>query len=138
MAAPRLLAVLVLVPALALSACGTTGKDSAKNFQGEQRAVAQAIEDLQTAGRKGDQDKICEQLLAPALVQKITAANGPCPNALKDRIADADVFELQVQKVTIDGDRATAVVKTDGGDPDQTYSLGLQKVGGSWKLSSLG
>jgi len=126
------------VPALAVSACGASNKNSAKDFQGEQQAVAQAVEDLQSAGRKGDQDKICEQLLAPALVQQITKANGPCPAALKDRIADADIFELQVQKVTVDGDRATAVVKTDGGKPDQTYNLGLQKVGGSWKLSSLG
>src|SRR5436309_441161 len=114
--APRL-AALALLPALALGACGQTAKDSAGDFKGDQKAVAQVVEDLQDAGRKGDAGKICTDLLTPALVTRIQqASSGKCDSVLKDALSDADAFELQVQKVTITGDRADAVVQSQAGD----------------------
>ncbi len=142
-AAPlRLLPVLVAT-ALTLSACGQTAKDSAGDFQGEQKAVAQAVEDLQSASSKGDRDKICDELLAPALANKIKArdtAKAPsCANALKDSLRDADSYELQVKKVAISGSTATATVESDaGGDAKQTDTLTLTKSGAAWKVSALG
>ena len=50
MAAPARPLALLVASALALGACGQSSKDSAKDFQGDQKAVAQAIEDLQTQG----------------------------------------------------------------------------------------
>jgi hypothetical protein len=129
---------LLAATALALGACGQRNEDTADDFQGEQRLVAQAVEDLQSAGRKGDEEKICNELLAPALARQVARGAGTCANALEDRISDVDVFGLEVQRVRVTGDRATAVVQTDGGDPDQTYNLALQRVNGVWKLASLG
>jgi predicted lipid-binding transport protein (Tim44 family) len=138
MAPAARLAALVLLPALALGACGQTSKDSAGNFQGEQKAVATAIEDLQNAGRKGDAVKICSQLLAPALVDQINrASKRPCDKVLKDDLADVDAYELQVQKVTVTGDRADAVVESQAGSKKRTDTLQLQKVGGAWKIAKL-
>jgi hypothetical protein len=139
MAAPlRLVALLVAAP-LALGACGQTNKDSAGDFQGEQKAVAQAVEDLQTASRKHDESRICTDLLAPALVAKIkTASKDSCEQALKDSLQDADAFELQVKKVTVNGTTATAVVTSDTGTKDRTDTLTLQKVGSAWKIATLG
>jgi predicted lipid-binding transport protein (Tim44 family) len=139
MAAPiRLAALLVALP-LALGACGQTEKDSAKDFQGEQNAVAQAVEDLQKASRKGDESKICKELLAPALVQKIkTASDGTCEKVLKDALRDVDSYELQVKKVAIDGTTATATVTSDTGPKDRTDTLQLVKDRGAWKISTLG
>ena len=138
-AAPlRLLPVLVTV-ALTLSACGQTSKDSAKDFKGDQKAVAQTVEDLQKASSKGDQDRICE-LLAPALVTKIKAASkGTCPDAVSDALRDSDSFELQVKKVAISGTTATATVESDAaGDDKRTDTLQLVKSGAGWKLATLG
>src|SRR5215210_987839 len=135
--APRLVALLLL-PALALGACGQSSKDSSGDFQGEQKAVAQAVEDLQDAGRKGDAGKICTDLLAPALVDRIKkASNGACDTVLDDALSDADAFELQVQKVSVNGDRAEAVVESQAGDKKRTDTLQLQKVGGVWKIATL-
>jgi outer membrane PBP1 activator LpoA protein len=139
-AAPlRLLPVLVAA-ALTLSACGQTSKDSAGDFKGDQKAVAQTVEDLQSAASKSDADKICDELLAADLVTKIkTASKESCADALKDVLRDADSFELQVKKVAIAGTTATATVESDDtGDKKATDTLTLTKAGAGWKISSLG
>jgi hypothetical protein len=137
-ASTRLVAVLVALP-LVLSACGQTAKDSAGDFQGDQKAVAQTVEDLQSASRKHDSARICTTLLAPALVAKIKlASKDACDKAVKDTLSDADSFELQVQKVTISGPKATAVVKSEGGDKDRVDTLALVKDGNVWKIATLG
>src|SRR3954454_6111355 len=139
MAAPIRLAALLAALPLALGACGQSQKDSAKDFTGDQKAVAQTVEDLQTASRKRDEGKICKELLAPALVTKIkTASKDTCEGALKDALQDADAFELQVKKVAIDGTTATATVTSDTGKDDRTDTLTLTKVGDAWRISGRG
>jgi outer membrane PBP1 activator LpoA protein len=135
----RVLPVLVAA-ALTLSACGQTSKDSAKDFRGEEKAVAQTVEDLQSASSKGDRDKICDELLAADLVAKIkSASKQPCADALKDSLRDADSFELQVKKVAVDGTTATATVESDAaGDAKTTTTLTLTKARDGWRIASLG
>jgi Domain of unknown function (DUF4878) len=145
-AAPvRILALLAALP-LALSACGQTSKDSTKDFQGDQKAVAQTVEDLQKAASKSDEDKICGDLLAPALVARIKATavkrgdpKGTCQTALNDALKDADSFELQVKEVAISGTTATATVQSEvTGSKKRDDSIRLTKVGNSWKIATLG
>jgi hypothetical protein len=140
MAAPtRLVALLVALP-FALGACGQSAKDSAGDFRGDQRDVAQTVEDLQSFARKGDAAKICSEVLAKDLVTKIqSSSRKPCDKALKDAIADADAFELTVKKVTVAGDRATATVKSEGGgSQDRTDTLTLVRAQSAWKIATLG
>jgi hypothetical protein len=139
MAVPtRLLALLVALP-FALGACGQGAKDSATDFKGDQKDVAQTVEDLQSFARKGDSDKICGELLADALVAKIkTASKDTCDQALKDTISDVDAFELQVKKVTIDGDDATAIVQAESGDDERTSTLTFVRDQSAWKITTLG
>jgi hypothetical protein len=139
MAATTRLAALLSVSALTLSACGQTDKDSSTDFKGDQKAVAQTVEDLQKASKKRDEGKICTDLLAPALVTKIkTASSGSCESVLKDALSDVDTFELTVEKVAISGTTATATVKSDTGKGDRIDTLTLVKVGNAWKISELG
>ena len=137
-ASSRLFALLVALP-LVFSACGQAAKDSATDFQGDQKAVAQTVEDLQSASRKQDGDKICAALLAPTLVAQIKkASGGDCEKGVKDALSDADSFELQVQKVTVSGAKASAVVKSEGGDKDRVDTLELVKDRGAWRIATLG
>ena len=134
----RVLALLVALP-LVLSACGQAAKDSASDFQGDQKAVAQTVEDLQSASRKHDSARICTTLLAPALVAQVKkASGGDCEKGIKDALSDADSFELQVEKVTISKDVAIVVVKSEGGDKDRVDTWELLKEGGKWKVATLG
>lgn len=143
--APALLRVLPVLAAVALtlSACGQTSKDSSGDFQGQEKAVAQTVEDLQSAASKGDEGKICDEILAADLADKIKArASGTqktCGDVLKDSLRDADAFELQVKKVAITGTTATATVESDkAGDDKTTSALTLTKAGDGWRISSLG
>ncbi|MET0601214.1 MAG: nuclear transport factor 2 family protein [Baekduia sp.] len=134
----RVLALLVALP-LVLGACGQAAKDSASDFQGDQKVVAQTVEDLQSAGRKNDSAKICSTLLSSVLVTQIEKASGEdCEKGVKDAISDADSFELQVEKVTISKDVAMVVVKSEGGDKDRVDTWELLKENGAWKVATLG
>jgi hypothetical protein len=130
-----------LAAAAVLSGCAAATKDSAKDFTGERKAVAQTVEDLQKAGSKSDEAKICDDLLATAVAKTFKDINGrptTCAKALKPRLDDADTFEMTVKKVTITGNRAIAVVKSEAGKKDRTDTLDLIKEGSNWKLMSIG
>ncbi|MBI5105402.1 MAG: hypothetical protein HZB46_10570 [Solirubrobacterales bacterium] len=135
----RTAALALVLPVLALGGCTSGDKDSSGDFQGEQQQVAKAVEDLQSAGRAKDAEEICQERLAPALVKSIAAASKTdCQSAVDDALDDADVFELKVQKVAVNGNAATATVKSEAGDDDRVDELQLVKDGRTWKVASLG
>jgi hypothetical protein len=142
-ALPRPLLAAALAGLVALAGCGTTS-DSAGDFKGEQHDVAQAVEDFQDAAQKGDEDKICNDLLAQQLVQAIKTANkasGGCPSALHQSLRDVDGFDLTVQKVTVTGTTATARVKNTGsGGRKEVTTMSLVKEGSppKWHIAALG
>jgi hypothetical protein len=140
------LLVAAVTAVLAAGGCGQASKDTSGDFKGEAKQVAQAVEDLQSAARSGDQDKICSTLLSKALVAKIDAAGKPqgrgaCPAAVKHSLRDVDGFELAVQKVSITGTTATARVKNTGsGHRSEIATLTLVKEGSppEWHIGTLG
>jgi hypothetical protein len=142
-AAPlRVLPVLVAA-ALTLSACGQAAKDSADDFKGDQKAVAQTVEDLQSAASKANAGKICDEILATDLANTIkakdTSKTPSCESGLKRALKDADTFELTVKKVAISGTTATATVESDATrSKKQTSTLTLTKAGDGWRISGLG
>ncbi|HWI22454.1 MAG TPA: hypothetical protein VNT22_07555 [Baekduia sp.] len=134
-----------LVAALALVGCGSVQDDSSKDFKGEQAKVAKAIEDLEKAAAKrpADTKKICSDLFTDALAKRIAAAdtNDTCKDRLDDAIGDVvsggvSGTKLDVEKVTISGSGATAVVKNDAGDSAASSTFKLAKVGANWRIDS--
>jgi hypothetical protein len=128
--------LVVLLGVLAIAGCGAQADpSSAEKFQGEQRAVAQKVEDLQKAGEGRDAEDICSQILARSLVQQLEAAGVSCADEMEKAIDDADDFELDVQKVTISGSNATVSVKR--GDDGPTETMEFTKESGQWRATSL-
>ena len=68
--------------AVALGACAKTVSTGA--FKGEEREVAQAIANLQSDVTAGDQQKICRNDLASAVVARLNAAPGGCKRVIKN------------------------------------------------------
>lgn len=137
---PRVIAT-ALLAAAALGGCTQGGSSSSidSKLRGEQRNVAQAVEDLQSAGKDRNAGKICAQILAPDLVRAIErASHKRCDAALDEPLQDADAFDLSVEKVAINGTTAVATVKSDAGDQDRTDRLRLVRDGRIWKVASLG
>ncbi|MDP1848982.1 MAG: hypothetical protein Q8K79_14415 [Solirubrobacteraceae bacterium] len=130
-------AVLLCLLALSLGACGAEPRDSAKEFTGAERAVAAAVEDLESAARDDDTDAVCTKLFAATLLASLEQRGTNCESAVKDAFDDADSMDLTVDDVTIRGERASAKVTSGTGSNKKTDTLELEKVGAAWRISSL-
>jgi hypothetical protein len=132
-------AAVLCVLALIAAGCGAGETDSSKSFDGQERAVARAVEDLEKAGRDGKEREICSQLLSERLLAAVRKQGTNCVTAVKEALEDTDSFDLEVEDVTINGERASAKVKSGrAGGSEKTDTLGLQREGAEWKIASLG
>lgn len=134
----RSLAGLLCLPAvaLALAGCGAAGSAPGTSFQGDQKAVADAIGELGTAARAKDAQKICSRSLSRALAAKMQAPSADCISEVGKAIGDADGFDLQTRSVQVQGTTATAQVRE--GKHGATATVRLVKEGGTWRVDGLG
>ena len=123
-----------LVAALVLAACGAAQEPSADRFSGEEKRVAQAVDDLQSAAEQGDAAEICSRLLARELVDRIASGGSNCTAELSKALDDADDHELAVRGVEVQGQTATAVVRDSEG---AVRSLGFRREGDDWRATAL-
>ena len=131
----HLLLALLAALALAVTGCGAQ-TDSAGDFDGAERDVANTIEDLEEAGQEDEPRRICDALLAKKLVDAIRENGGDCVKAVDKALDQADTFTLTVEDVRITGTTARARVET-GVDEEKVQTLELVKEGRDWKLSGL-
>lgn len=132
---PRpLLPALLTGLALAAAGCGAQQESSTGRFQGEQRKVAQVVEDLQAASAEGDAARICSRILSRELVDRLSAGGLNCTDEIEKALADADEFELEVERVDLRGDTATAQVEDGKGRPQR---IGLVRERGGWRADAL-
>jgi len=123
---------------VAIAGCGAAARDSSKSFNGEERTVARVMEDLEKAGRDGDEKKICTKLLSKTLLAALKKQGTNCTTAVKEAIEDTDSFDLKVQDVKISGPHATVKVKSGAtGSSEKTDQLDLEREGSTWKIASL-
>jgi hypothetical protein len=128
--------LLAILAVLLLAGCGEAQQSSSLDkFSGDERAVAQKVEDLQEAGSRRDPEKICTDILAKSLVEQIETAGASCADELKKAIEDADDYNLEVRDVTITGSEATATVRQ--GDDGPTETMKFMREGSDWRATSL-
>jgi hypothetical protein len=132
------LAAAALAVALLGAACAPQSSTSNKvsKFRGDQRAAAQVVEDLQAAADDSDETKICGQILAKALANRLAAAGRGCAPAVNAAIKDTDSLDMTVEAVRVNGDRATARVKFETGKNDRRGNVALAREGGRWRIAS--
>jgi uncharacterized protein YceK len=129
--------LLPLIAGLALAGCGAQAEQtsSADRFQGDERAVAQKVEDLQEAGESRKPEDICSEILASALVTQLEAAGVDCADEMEKAIDDADDYDLDVRDVSISGSTATVTVRR--GDDGPTETMEFTEENGQWRATSL-
>jgi hypothetical protein len=122
---------------VAVAGCGTqSSPSSVDRFKDpDEKAVAQKIEDLETAGKRGKPDDICSDILAKTLVSELDAAGTDCASEMQKAIDDARDFDLEVRKVTVNGTKASAEVQQ--GDDGPTETMEFAKQGGDWRATAL-
>ncbi len=133
----RALALLcVSLLGVGVAACGNTVSAS---FKGESHDVAQTISNLQTDATAGNEQKICSNDLASALVARLSSAAGGCQQAIKNQLGEVDNFEVKVQSIQVNsrGEKASAQVTSIYSGKTRSGILLLVKEGGKWKISGL-
>jgi hypothetical protein len=128
--------LVVLFTLLVLAGCGAEAQPSSVDrFRGEERGVAQTVEDLQDAGDSGRAADICSDVLSPTLVEQIEEGGADCAAEMQKAIDDVDEFDLDVRDVTISGTSATAEVRR--GDDGPTETMEFTRENGQWRATSL-
>jgi hypothetical protein len=129
---------LPIVLVLALAGCAQQ-QTSANDFKGSEKAVAEAVEDLQANAQSRKPGTICSDDLSRELAAKLKSAGNDCTAEMEKITGDADDFQLDVTDVAITGNTATATVTTRRGDDEKaTTTYSLVREDGDWRLSSLG
>jgi hypothetical protein len=134
----RVLALLCLpLSAVVLAGCGNTV--STAGFSGEKHEVAQTISNLQAYATDAEQSKVCDRILAAALVSRLGGEKG-CEAAIKSQLAQVDSLEASVESVQLgaDGKSATARVKSIHEGKKAASSVALVKEDGEWRISGVG
>jgi hypothetical protein len=128
----RVLTPLALV-ALAAAGCGAPAS-STNDFKGDEKQVAQVVEDLQDAASQDEPKRVCDDILSPKLTQSL---GDKCRDAVEAGFDDADTSELIVDSVRVTGTTARAQVFV-GADEERKELMTFEKTGDDWKIASLG
>jgi hypothetical protein len=105
----------------------------------EDERVHAAVEAFGQATAAKDYQRLCDKLLAPKLVAKVEAVGLPCEVALRQGLGDVREPALTIGRITVKGDTATADVQSSAaGEPPSHDTLKFVRVGGEWRIASLG
>jgi hypothetical protein len=124
-----------LAPALALlllAGCGDAGPTP-------EEQVRSTVTEFGRATVAKDYQALCDHILAPALVEKVTSIGLPCAAALEQGLGAVRDPQLTIGTVKVDGEKASVEVRSSAaGEEPSKDTLKLVNVHGSWKISSLG
>ena len=123
---------LALAFALALLAAGCGGGNS------DEEQVRDTVTELARATEAKDYQALCDRILAPSLIDEVKRVGLPCEVALQQALGDVKEPRLTIGRITIDGERAKAEVRTSasGQKPSQDV-VELQRVDEDWRISAL-
>jgi hypothetical protein len=127
----RCIALAVPAAMLALAACGSGGPT-------DEQLVARAVTAFGRATAAKDYRTLCDRILAPSLIEQVTSIGLPCEKALERGLGGVRSPRLTLGAVTVDGDKATAEVRTAAANQAPSRdTLRLEKVRGAWRVASL-
>ena len=133
----RALPALTCLVALALAGCGD--KPAPKKPVPPEQQVRAVIASFQTATQKKDYRRLCTQVLAQELLDKIRRANLPCEQAVKVGLQNVVNPRIAVQSVEVTHNRAVAQVRSSADNqPALDGTLALIREVKGWKVATLG
>lgn len=131
-------ATLLAGVALGLGGCTGGGAASSGDFEGQEEQVAEAIERLQTtATRQDNAGEVCRELLSRDLAARLSSSGTRCEQEIRHAIADADLFEIQIAEIAVEGTNARARAQTTAGGETTAVTLSLIEEQGDWRLDGI-
>jgi len=120
-----------LLAGIALVGCGGGPTD--------EEQVRDTVDAFSKATAAKDYDKLCKQLLAPKLLEQVEQAGLPCEVALSKGLGEVKDPKVTIGQITVNGDSATADIRTSAkGEAPSRDTLKLTRIGGRWRIASLG
>lgn len=114
--------------AYALAGCGSSPAD----------AVDAKVKQYAHAVATRDPAMLCQQVLAPALVDRLIAAGISCQEAMRTFVVSVEDPTISVGKITVSGHMAAATVLTSArGQRASVGTLELIQTKAGWRLQSL-
>lgn len=122
--------------ALLVAACGGGGGGGNEDrYDGAEAEVAKVVDQLQSAGRESDGDRICEDLFTENLSISVKrASKRECAEEVTSNISGEDTT-FEVSNIKINGKNATAELVDE---EDRRSSVLFQQEGGSWRIARIG
>jgi ketosteroid isomerase-like protein len=132
----RLLPLFLVAAAATAGGCGGGDDDKAE--------VEQVIRDWAKAANEHDADAFCNDLVTQGFAERVSLATGDNARKQCEKLVEATkrgltIEIIDISKIEVDGDRATAVVRrrvTGSGAGDQVFEL--KKEDGEFRLDSSG
>jgi hypothetical protein len=125
----RIAVVVVVVAACALAGCGTSTSDQVK-AKVQQFAHSVASKDART---------LCDQVLAPTLLEHFAAVGLPCVKAMDIFLGSVHNPSLAVGRVVITGGKAEALTLSGAkGQLGALSAVELVQTSSGWRVSGLG
>jgi hypothetical protein len=122
-------AVAVSASLLVAGGCGTSDRD----------LVRAKVQQFLTATRTKDYKTLCEQVLAPALVERVVSAGLQCEQALQIALGGVSNPTLLIGRVTVAGSKASAITLSGAkGQEASLDAIQLIKTAQGWRVKSLG
>jgi hypothetical protein len=122
--------VFLVILVVALGGCGGPS---------DEQQVAGTVSSFGRATAAKDYRALCDRILSPRLIGQVEAIGLPCEQALKKALGDVQNPRLTIGKVTVDGDKATAEIRTSAsGQAPSRDVLRLERVNDAWRIASLG
>jgi hypothetical protein len=126
----RAIACALAAVALVSAGCGDALSD--------QEQVRETVTELERATEQKDYQALCDRILAPSLVEELKEVGLPCEVALQQALGDVEEPRLTIGKITVDGERAQAEVRTSAeGQPPSQDVVQLVRVQDDWRISAL-
>ena len=117
--------------ALALAGCGAGGPS-------DEEQVRTTLRTMATATAEKDYERLCDEVFARELLEGIEKIGLPCATAMRNSLGDVENPRLTVGKVLVNGDKATAEVRTSAqGEEPSSDVIALVRADGGWRVSSL-
>jgi hypothetical protein len=125
----RLLALLGLLALVGVSACGR---------ESDEERVRETLQGFADATARKDYQRLCDDVFSRQLVEEVRRTV-PCEVALRNSsLDDARNPRLEVRSVKIDGDAASAVVRSSADNqPASEDTVRLVREDEQWRIAAL-
>jgi hypothetical protein len=123
--------LLLVIAACALAGCGDSGPS-------DEQQIRSTLAEFQRATAARDYQALCDDILAPKLVETVKQIGLPCEVALGKGFEDVRDPRLTVGAITVKDGSATAQVRSSAaGQAPSEDTVDLLRVDGGWRIASL-